>query len=412
MKTIVAALLLVMVAVTGCRRPENGTPIGTTYERLGRPEVWRVPPRSEAARAGLLPGDVVISYADEPVASQEDLVRAWTKASGKVPLVVLRDDQELTLNVKAGPLGFIPIAARHSGSLAQALDDITGYFGAEFEYDWLAALTGESFAISGRLGECQTWRPGSRDGNYLDDIGKLVGLAFRPVFINDDATDTTGPARAVATVRDLLARGQVALVRGEWDPGVPLWGVATRCQRDAGIEGYGPGAVTIRPMAGRVLAVYEVRRRAVPQPDPSDLLGMALDHALELGLAVSDTGYRSGLDAYDALIQSLDTVPFCRERPEQSTAVFHELLWSLVGSREAANSFFSDIREALPEQAGLIDEIMGANRSVISKLEAIANSGIGLTTKDDRMRIGITLSEIQLIENDLLGFYEELIGEL
>jgi hypothetical protein len=421
MKRVSAAAFVVigLVLVAGCRQPAAGERLGVTYEKAGRPEAWKVPPRTQAAQIGMAAGDVVLAYGDEPIHSYDDLVALETLSQQTEPIqvAVMRDEQELTLTARPGPLGFVPVAVRQPGSLARALDDVTGHFGLVSYYDWLAALTGESFTLVGRLGECRSWWPGGADGAGLEEIGKLVGLSFRQVFgaAGPDSTATPVQPRevAVAAIRDGLVRGQVMLVRGGWANGYAYWGIPVRYSaEDSMVYGYGPGSAEEQPLAGEIVEVYEVRRRAVPEPDPADLLGAALNRGIELGLAVASTGWRSGLDAYDALIQSLDTVPFCTDHPEQSIACFHKLLWAMVASRTSANRFLDDMKEALPEQAELLDEITGANRVIISKLEGIIQSGLGLTTREDRVRVQMAINEIQLTENELLGFYEELLGEL
>jgi len=139
---------------------------------------------------------------------------------------------------------------------------------------------------------------------------------------------------------------------------------------------------------------------------------MALDHALELGLAYADTGWKSGLDAYDLVLRYLDTVPFCWSHPEQSDACFRRLVWSLLASKESANRFLEEMKEALPDQAEMIEEIIGENRVIIGKLEGMAASRLQLGNLENQRKLGLTINEIQLLENELLGFYEELLGEL
>ncbi|MBM3315044.1 hypothetical protein FJY71_04280 [candidate division WOR-3 bacterium] len=181
---------------------------------------------------------------------------------------------------------------------------------------------------------------------------------------------------------------------------------------DSAVLGYSIGSATEQRLTGDVMEVFVARPKSVPDPQPEDLLVMALDHALELGLAVADSGWRTGLDAYDGLIASLDTTSFCAGDPQQGQARFRRFLWAMVGCKAGAGRFVEEMKEALPEQAELIDEIAGAGRIIVSKLEGIIQSGVGVESADDRRRIQIVLNEIQLIENDLLGFYEELIGEL
>ena len=60
-----------------------------------------VAPGGAAAKAGLEPGDVIIAYNGKPVAGRDDLVQmvVATKPGTTVPVRVVRDRQERTLNV-------------------------------------------------------------------------------------------------------------------------------------------------------------------------------------------------------------------------------------------------------------------------------------------------------------------------
>ena len=397
----------------GCRQGGNGKPLGTTYRMNGRPEVWRVPAGSQAAAIGLKPGDLLLTYNGEPMLEQDDVVQAEASAVGKtvVPITVLRDEAEVALEARPGALGYIPEAGRYSGSLAAALVDVLQHNGRYWDYDWLAALTGEAFVLAGRAGDAGSWWPGAGDGELLDEVGQLTGLAFRTVF---DAAGDTSRRGATAAIREGVARGQTILVKGGW-PGhrVHFWGIATRFNpADSVVYGHTVGASGELPLVGPVQAVYEVTVKSARMPEPEDVLELALDHALELGLAYADSGWKTGLDAYDLLIRSLDTVPFTLDGIEESKAGFSRLVWALVASRESAIRFFDEMKEALPDQADLFDEIIAANRAIVSKLEGIAASRLLPSDRESGRKLAVMMNGIQMIENDLLGMYEELLGEL
>src|SRR4051812_23284267 len=63
--------------------------------------VAQVAPSGAAAKAGLEPGDVITQYNGRPIAKSDDLVKAVvaTKPGTSVPMKVLRNKQEKTLNV-------------------------------------------------------------------------------------------------------------------------------------------------------------------------------------------------------------------------------------------------------------------------------------------------------------------------
>ncbi|MBM3315712.1 hypothetical protein FJY71_07755, partial [candidate division WOR-3 bacterium] len=261
-RTIVAALLLV-VSGAGCRRPVAGVPVADTYDKVGRPEVWRVPAQCQAARLGMLPGDVVLAYAGDPVHSYEEMLAAEAAAGGgPVEVAVLRGEQELTLEGVSGPLGFVPNSVRYSGSLALALEAILASFGRPVDYGWLAALTSESFTLSGRAGECESWWPGGKDGTYLEEIGELMGLTLDRAFVNGGADTLARRQATVAAglpaIRNGLGRGRALLVRGEWgESPVAFWGVASRLDDpDSAVLGYSIGSATEQRLTGDVMEVF------------------------------------------------------------------------------------------------------------------------------------------------------------
>jgi serine protease Do len=63
--------------------------------------VAQVPSGSPAAKAGIEPGDVIVEYNSRPIASRDELVKMViaTKPGTTVPVKVLRNKQEKTLNV-------------------------------------------------------------------------------------------------------------------------------------------------------------------------------------------------------------------------------------------------------------------------------------------------------------------------
>lgn len=420
-RSFVTLALAVLVAVVACRREETGTALGTTYAQIARPAIWRVLPRTQAETLGLESGDVVVSYNGEPVKTTEELVQLQFRSVAsqeKITMTVLRGDADMKLDVSAGVLGVLPDVERYTGGLAVALKDILGHYGATVDYDWLAALTGESFAFTARREGCRGAWPNGLAGAYLDGLTRYYGLTFRPVFAADDA-DLARPAKevqsaAMAAIRDRLNRGKLVIVLGAW-PGSngQNWGLATRCGADgSAVHGYLPGSAGEVALNGSIIAAYEVTYRATAEPEPAEMLTTVLTQALELGQAYVDTGWVSGIAAYDLWMKSLDTIPFCPACPDSGKACFDRLIWSLLANKESANSFLQDMREALPDQTELIGEVVAENSAIIGKLNGIIQSGVRIGTRESQQKLARAVNEVQLTETELLGFYESIIGEL
>jgi hypothetical protein len=412
--------LVVLVAVIACRKEDIGTPLGTTYARIARPAVWRVLPRTQAETLGLKPGDLVVAYGDEPVKTTEELVQLQFRLAGaqeRIPMTVLRGDAELKLTADPGVLGVLPNAERYPGGLAVALKDMLSYHGVTVDYDWLAALTGESFAFTARPEGCRGAWPNGLAGDYLEGLTQYYGLTFRSVFAAD--ADSARPAdkvhqEALSAIRDRLGRGKPLLVSGTWRGcNGESWGIATRC--DSGnsfIYGYVLGSAGEVALDGVFREAYEVGHRSSAEPNPADMLTTVLTQALELGQAYADTGWQSGIAAYDLWIRSLDSVPFCPVCPDSGRACFDRLVWTLLANKESSNQFLQDMREALPDQTSLLDQIIAQNNAIVGKLNGIIQSGIKPGTLQRQQKLARTVNEVQLIEADLIHFYEDLIGGL
>ena len=416
----VTLALVALVVVVACRKEETGTTLGTTYAQIARPAIWRVLPRTQAESLKLEPGDVIASYSDEPVKTTDELVQLQFKSvgsQGKIPMTVLRGDAEVKLEAEPGVLGVLPDAERYPGGLAVALEDILGYNGVTADYDWLAALTGESFAFTARREVCRGTWPGGLSGDYLEGLTKYYGLTFRTVFAG--ATDPARPAsevqrEAIAAIHEKLSQGKAVLVFGAW-PGSngENWGIAVRYNpADSAVYGYSLGSAGEVRLSGPIAEAYEVVHRATAEPDPAEILTTVLTQALELGQAFADTGWQSGIAAYDLWIKSLDTVPFCPVCPDSGKECFDRLIWTLLANKESANRFLQDMREALPDQTDLIDEAMARNTAIIGKLNGIVQSGVKIGTRESQQKLARMVNEIQLDETDLLGLYDQIIGEL
>ncbi len=415
----VTLALVALVAVVACRKEETGTALGTTYAQIARPAIWRVLPRTQAETLGLEPGDIVISYNGEPVRTTEELVQLQFRSVAsqeKVPMTVLRGDAEVKLAATPGVLGILPVAERYPGGLAVALKDILGRYGVTADYDWLAALTGESFAFTARRDGCHGAWPDGLAGSYLEGLTKYYGLTFHRAFAVGASARPAEEVQkeAVAAIRDRLDRGKLVIVLGAWfGSNGRNWGIATRCGADDSVvHGYTLGSAGEVPLGGTIAEAYEVAYRATAVPEPAEMLTTALTQALELGQAYADTGWQSGIAAYDLWMKSLDTIPFCPVCPDSGKACFDRLIWTLLANKESANHFLEDMRAALPDQTELIDEVVAKNSAIIGKLNGIIQSGVRIGDRESQQKLARVVNEIQLTETEEIGLYESIIGEL
>ena len=406
---------LLVTALTGlllaaCEPATNGSRLGEAFVRAGRPEVWKLLPRGQAERVGLKPGDVLMTYNHLPVETNDDVRKAQAEAlaaDSVVDITVLRDDHELSFKVRPGPLGAMPVSGRYPSSLALTLEDILRHFGRFADYDWLAAVTGESFTFTANDSECAAWWPGGLAGDYLEDACRAAGLAARQVF---DAADSTDP---MPIVKGELSRGRVVLVQGGWpEHRYSFWGIATRYD-SAGVYGYTLDASAELPLSGTVYEAYVVRPSGSGWVEPEELLRQSVQQALELDQERVSGGWKSGLDAYDEIIVLLDTVPFCPTCDStESRACFDRLVWAMVAHKESNVRFLEAMRLALPDQTGVLDDIISAERTIAGKLEGMVRSGVRVGKREDQHKLARVFADIQLIESDLVVQYEALLAAL
>jgi hypothetical protein len=402
-----AALLL-----AGCGPEAAGPEPGATYDLVSRPEVWQVLPRGQAEKLGIKQGDLVLTYNGEPVASNDEVRRAQGAAlvgEGQVPLVLLRNEEELELMVDRGPLGVLPVASKYPSSLALALEDIMRHLGRFTSYDWLAALTGEALTFTANADECRAWWPGGKSDVFLDALAHVAGITLRQVYGPGSEGD------AVEAIQGELMKGRAVLVHGGWpEHRGDFWGVASRFDPEEDkVYGYSLDSGEEMPLSGPVIAAFVVGDSREPWMEPARMLATVLTQALELTQASADSGWKSGIDAWDLLIKSLYEVPFCPVCGEaESQVCFDRLVWVTIAHRESAIRFLEAMEQAVPDRAEPLGDAIGDNRAILSKLEGIVRSGITVGDLESQRKLARVFNEIELIENDLVGTYEKILSGL
>jgi len=421
-----ALALTLLLVIPGCQKTLPGSEIGTVYARMARPAIWRIVPDTQAESLGLLPGDLIVSYNNIAVTSVDQLWHAQAQAEpagGTVKLVVLRDEQEVELDVRTGTLGVLPDAARYTSSLAVALEDILSHYGSVADYDWIAAALGETFTFTAVAGDCPMDWPGAIADDYLESLKSVFGLSFAAVYAADTIADTTAaadtmPARpqpgAVQAIRQELDRGATVLALGEWaDDPVSKWGIVTRFDAgDSTLYGFSTGSAAEVPVTGAVEEALTARYAPTAGIEPDALLSLVLSHAVELGQAYEPGDWQSGIAAYDVWLAALDSVPFCPVCGGSSQTCFDALVWGMAANKESANGFLADMRDALPDEADVIDEIRGLNTTILAKLDGVVHSGITVGTIENQRKLARSVAEMQQDEMQLQALYQELLGEL
>jgi serine protease Do len=165
--------------------------------------VRSVTPGGPAAKAGLEPCDVILQVNGEPIADRDDLVRAIVnmKPGTTVPLRVLRDKQERTLNVTIGELDLEAEGSQQSR--AEPEPDATTGFGIS-----LGNVTAER---ARRLGV-----PAGTTGALITDVdpnssAAQAGLRPGDVILRVNRVPVSSAADAVRELQQVSSGGTALL---------------------------------------------------------------------------------------------------------------------------------------------------------------------------------------------------------
>lgn len=101
------AMSLTLVLAVGIAAEEPVNPLeGTSFTAPATGVmITGFAPDSQSEKLGLRPGDIITTYADKPVTSQDELIAAVSANTNDVPLVAKRGEQVVTITAKPGRLG-------------------------------------------------------------------------------------------------------------------------------------------------------------------------------------------------------------------------------------------------------------------------------------------------------------------
>jgi serine protease Do len=153
--------------------------------------VQSVAPDSAASRAGLEPGDVIIGFGGKPVASRDELVRMVvnTRPGTSVPLRIVRDRQERTLNITVDELNLeAENTARNSGRDADdPAQETSSGFGITLQN--VTPEIARRLRLENRRGavvtDVEQGSPAARAGMQPGDV--IVRVGRQPVESNTEA---------------------------------------------------------------------------------------------------------------------------------------------------------------------------------------------------------------------------------
>src|SRR5213593_3875705 len=174
--------------------------------------VAQVPAGGPAAKAGIEPGDVITEYNGRPIATQDELVKmvVATKPGTTVPLKVMRNKQERTLNVTVEELDLDAEQASRSGRRNNdnepAVEEATSGFGLTLQN--LTPQAARQLQVpSGRSGALVTdVDPNGPAAGRIQARDVILAVNRRPVADAADAKRELGKVAAGHIAQILLWR--------------------------------------------------------------------------------------------------------------------------------------------------------------------------------------------------------------
>jgi serine protease Do len=179
--------------------------------------VQTVSPGSAAARAGLEPGDVIVSYNGKPVTGRDDLVAMViaTKPGTSVPVRVMRDRAERTVNVTVDELDLDAESRTSSRNRERDDTDQATSTGFGLRLQNISPQDARELKLDSNRGalvaDVEQGSPAARAGLRPGDV--IVRVGREPIASTTDAQRELGkvPARGTAFLR-VLRDGQETFV--------------------------------------------------------------------------------------------------------------------------------------------------------------------------------------------------------
>jgi serine protease Do len=179
--------------------------------------VQTVSPGSAAAKAGLEPGDVILSFNGKPVTGRDDLVQmvVGTKPGTSVPLRIVRDRAERTINVTVDELDLDAESRTSSRNRERDDTDQATSTGFGLRLQNISPQDARELKLDSNRGalvaDVEPGSPAARAGLRPGDV--IVRVGREPIASTTDAQRELGkvPARGTAFLR-VLRDGQETFV--------------------------------------------------------------------------------------------------------------------------------------------------------------------------------------------------------
>ncbi|MBN2541432.1 PDZ domain-containing protein [bacterium] len=403
--------------------------------------VVEVVPDSPAEKGGILPGDVMVSYNTKPVHSLLQLREAIGEVTeGMVKIGIIRDGEEITLEIPAGKMGvhisekapeielkpdavvlegIEPLGWQYgmSSSFHASLMRILNYKGSDVDYVYLMGVSGAAFRVHFH----KDWCPSSPDPTCGFDCGskaiEAVGYDYTFHSLKENGDNKEEMREMIKkSVDNKMPVIAIDLIQ------VPEWGIITGYQENGqeflcrtyydNVDGY--NLAQKFPWVVTVLGEKKEASEDIENYKNSFKIG------LELLKTPMYDDYYSGTAALEYWIGALDKVNL----EELDSAKFEEVVlanaWTysrLIEDREYASKYMDRIADEFGDLGNYIKKIAELYREevkVLKKEEGITPYPWMIKEPQDwtpkmRDRERVLLKEALKIEQEAAKLFQELV---
>ena len=250
-------------------------------------------------------------------------------------------------------LKFPGIETENVDSMSACLTAAANYWKREFDYTFMAGLTGSAFSPAWNVGgDCVAWWMESGLPERLDFVGKTVGFFVNesPDMSREEYESHGGVSDEIIKFRELardaVNGGEIVLV-WSW----PLWGIIKKWDDDVEkIE-----LATVPCPASSLARVRCLSKMYILNPGPPELIIYdALIEAIKFAPSVAsgdiDTvQYKYGGSLYQAMIDKLKDDPYCGSCGEKSWSCVLRTMARIRGLNRTCVEFLEFAGEFLGE---------------------------------------------------------------
>ncbi|MEO0077685.1 MAG: PDZ domain-containing protein [candidate division WOR-3 bacterium] len=405
-------------------------------------EVVSVTPDGPAARAGIEPGDVLVSYAGSTVGCLADLNRARDAATTEsVAVSFRRGNRLLSFALPRGKLGIhfqewqkdlvpdkdarvikgVPALSwleGKSNSFMGALEAVLSQQGLRGDYTYLCGISGAAF----RTHFFDTWCPSSPDPTCGFDAASeaLAAVGLKATWLHVSSDGKNKP-KIVAAIKKSIDAGMPVLAIDLRN--LPEWGVITGYQKN-GQELFCRTYFDNRKgyeLAEKFPSAVAILAKLPRTPDAKESLRRSFGTVVQNLTPQKYGAYYSGLAAFDKWVERLRTDDFTQLDNVQLLNVVQANYWiydRVIADRRTGLAYLDRIAEDMSELEPVLADLTALYLQELDLLEPLraelpcpgSVTRAEQWSRDMRERQAIALATARDHEERTLPLWQSLVG--